>query len=44
MEGLFCLAAAPRSRLLLLGIANSIDLVQQLLRPGGALQVRRGGG
>lgn len=40
VEGLFVLAHAKRSRLLLLGIANSIDLVQQLLLPGGALQVR----
>lgn len=39
VEGLFCLAAAPRSRLVLLGIANSIDLVQQLMRPGGSLHV-----
>lgn len=37
---LFALAAAPRSRLVLLGIANSIDLVQQLMRPGGAFHVR----
>ena len=47
MEGLFQLAHAPRSRLLLVGIANSIDLVQQLLKPGGALHVSRfflGGG
>ena len=34
---LFALAHAPKSRLLLIGIANSIDLVQQLMRPGGAL-------
>jgi len=38
---LFALAAAPGSRLVLLGIANSIDLVQQLLRPGGAFHVRK---
>ncbi|PSC67141.1 cell division control 6-like protein [Micractinium conductrix] len=37
VEGLFALAHAPGSRLLLLGIANSIDLVQQLMRPGGSL-------
>ncbi|KAL4531461.1 hypothetical protein Ndes2526B_g04426 [Nannochloris sp. 'desiccata'] len=34
---LFALAHAPRSRLILIGIANSIDLVQQLMRPGGSL-------
>ena len=39
VEGLFALAHAPGSRLLLLGIANSIDLVQQLMRPGGSLHV-----
>lgn len=39
VEGLFVLAHAPHSRLLLLGIANSIDLVQQLMRTGGVLQV-----
>ena len=44
VEGLFGLAAADRSRLLLLGIANSIDLVQQLLRPGGPLHVSGGWG
>lgn len=33
--GLFSLASIPQSRLILIGIANSIDLVQQLLRPGG---------
>jgi len=37
---LFALAHAPRSRLILIGIANSIDLVQQLMRPGGSLHVR----
>lgn len=36
---LFALAHAPRSRLILIGIANSIDLVQQLMRPGGSLHV-----
>ncbi len=36
MESLFCLAHARGSRLVLLGIANSIDLVQQLMRPGGS--------
>ncbi|PRW05904.1 Cell division control 6 [Chlorella sorokiniana] len=38
VEKLFVLAHAERSRLLLLGIANSIDLVQQLMRQGGPLQ------
>ncbi|KAL4426243.1 hypothetical protein ABPG77_009858 [Micractinium sp. CCAP 211/92] len=37
VESLFCLAHARGSRLVLLGIANSIDLVQQLMRPGGSL-------
>lgn len=41
VESLFALAAAPASRLLLLGIANSIDLVQKHMRPGGALHVSR---
>lgn len=36
---LFALAHAPRSRLVLIGIANSIDLVEQLLRAGGSLHV-----
>lgn len=36
---LFALAHAPCSRLVLIGIANSIDLVQQLMRPGGSLHV-----
>eukprot|EP00887_Chlorella_sp_A99_P007089 scaffold2.g7089.t1 len=40
VEGLFCLAHGRGSRLLLIGIANSIDLVQQLLKPGGALHRR----
>lgn len=46
MESLFAMAAADGSRLLLLGIANSVDLVQRLMRPGGALHVRaaQGGG
>lgn len=39
VESLFCLAHARGSRLVLLGIANSIDLVQQLMRPGGSLHV-----
>jgi len=39
VEGLFVLAHSERSRLLLLGIANSIDLVQQLMRAGGPLHV-----
>ena len=34
---LFSLAHAPRSRLILIGVANSIDLVQQLMRVGGTL-------
>lgn len=33
VEDLFALAHAPGSRLLILGIANTVDLVQQLLRP-----------
>jgi hypothetical protein len=36
---LFALAHTPRSRLVLIGIANSIDLVEQLLRAGGSLHV-----
>ncbi|KAL4853005.1 Cell division control protein 6 [Chlorella vulgaris] len=40
MESLFAMAAADGSRLLLLGIANSVDLVQRLMRPGGALHRR----
>ncbi|KAI3427369.1 hypothetical protein D9Q98_010285 [Chlorella vulgaris] len=40
MENLFAMAAADGSRLLLLGIANSVDLVQRLMRPGGALHRR----
>ena len=38
---LFALAHAPCSRLVLIGVANSIDLVQQLMRPGGSLHVSR---
>jgi len=37
---LFATAATPGSRLLLVGISNSIDLVQQLMRPGAVLHVR----
>jgi Cdc6-like AAA superfamily ATPase len=36
---LFATAATPGSRLVLLGISNSIDLVQQLMRPGAVLHV-----
>lgn len=39
VEDLFSLAHADRSRLLLVGIANSIDLVERLMRPGGSLHV-----
>lgn len=39
VEDLFALAHAPGSRLLILGIANTVDLVQQLLRPGAAFHV-----
>eukprot|EP00890_Picochlorum_soloecismus_P006677 jgi/Picsp_1/834/NSC_04322-R1_protein len=34
---LFATAATPGSRLVLVGISNSIDLVQQLMRPGAVL-------
>jgi len=40
IEDLFCLAHAEGSRLVLIGIANSIDLVQQLMKPGGSLHKR----
>ncbi|RMZ54453.1 hypothetical protein APUTEX25_002029 [Auxenochlorella protothecoides] len=40
VEDLFALAHAPGSRLLILGIANTVDLVQQLLRPGAAFHRR----
>jgi Cdc6-like AAA superfamily ATPase len=39
IEELFVLAHHKTSRLVLIGIANSIDLVQQLLKPGGPLHV-----
>lgn len=37
---LFSVAHSPGSRLILIGIANSIDLVQQALRPGGPFHRR----
>jgi hypothetical protein len=37
---LFSVAHSPGSRLMLIGIANSIDLVQQALRPGGPFHRR----
>ena len=37
---LFATAVTPGSRFVLLGISNSIDLVQQLMRPGAVLHVR----
>lgn len=40
IEDLFCVAHAEGSRLVLIGIANSIDLVQQLMKPGGSLHKR----
>ncbi|KAK2078080.1 hypothetical protein QBZ16_003948 [Prototheca wickerhamii] len=40
VEDLFSIAHAPGSQLVILGIANSIDLVQRLLLPGGPFHRR----
>lgn len=40
MGKLFAMATSSSSRLVIIGIANSIDLMQQLLRPGAVLHVR----